>query len=224
MTPSLPRHRRVLRWLFALLLFPFCVGASWAVVDLIAATGSALHFWMPFLAGAVCWLVVFFSLPKPMWVYVVGHELTHALWAMLCGGRVRKIKVSSTGGHVVVTKSNSLIVLAPYFFPLYAVLWTGLFLVLGLWLDTRRILPGFHLGLGAAYSFHLSLTIHVLRTGQPDLRGEGWLFSVMLIWFAHAMVLLVALPALTHRIGVPTALGWALDRTVRVLGEGMRWR
>ena len=216
---SPPWYRRLVRWLFALALFPPCVGISWAVVDLVSASGAALHFWVPFLAGGVCWMVVYLSLPKPMWVYVVGHELTHALWALLFGARVRKIKVSSKGGHVVVTKSNSLIVLAPYFFPLYAVLWTLLFSVLGIWLDTRPAMPGFHLGLGIAYAFHLSLTVQVLRTDQPDLRGEGWFFSLMLIWFAHSLLLLLAIPMLTDRVRLGTAFGWALDRTVRVVAR-----
>lgn len=221
--PSRPWHGRLLRWAIALLLFPACVGTSWAVVDVVATTGSALQFWVPFLAGCVCWLVVFFSLPRPMWIYVMGHELTHALWAMLFGGRVRKFKVGSKGGHVVVTKSNSLVVLAPYFFPLYAVLWTGLFLLLGIWLDLRPVMPGFHLGLGAAYAFHVTLTLEVLRMGQSDLRGEGWFFSVMLIWFAHALVLLCAIPLLTQRVGLLTALGWSAERTGRVLSAVARF-
>jgi len=32
---------------------------------------------VPLLAGAACWVVIFLLLPKPMWIYVFGHELTH---------------------------------------------------------------------------------------------------------------------------------------------------
>ena len=215
--------RRVFRWVFALLLFPVCVGLSWTVVDQIAASGPVLNFWVPFLAGALCWAVIFFSLPKPMWVYVVGHELTHALWALLFGGRVKRFKVTQRGGHVVVTKSNSLVVLAPYFFPLYAVLWTLLFLFLGIWFDTELMRLGFHFGLGAAYAFHLSLTAQVLRTDQPDLQSEGWLFSIILIWLTHGLLLLLAVPLLTHRVGLATSLNWLLDRTARVIGTASKW-
>ena len=59
--------------------------------------------------GAACWFTVYALLPKPMWVYVFGHELTHALWTWLFGGKVKKFKVSALGGHVVITKSNFLI-------------------------------------------------------------------------------------------------------------------
>jgi len=88
----------------------------------LRASGSADVVWVATLAGAGCWLAIFLLLPKPMWVYVFGHELTHAIWTWLFGGRVKKFKASSQGGHVVVTRNNFIIALAPYFFPLYAVL------------------------------------------------------------------------------------------------------
>ncbi len=221
--PARTVARRILRWALALLLFPLCIALSWTIADLIAATGSVVHFWVPFLAGAVCWAIVFLSLPKPMWLYVVGHELTHALWAVAFGGRVKAFRATPRGGHVVLTKSNAFIVLAPYFFPLYAFLWTLLFLGAGIWLDTQRVLLGFHFGLGAAYAFHLSLTAHVLRVDQPDLRGEGWLFSGILIWFTHGLLLLLSIPLLTHRVGLMTSLSWWFDRIARVLGTVSRW-
>ena len=37
-----------------------------------------------------------------MWIYVVGHELTHAVWVWLFGGSVKKFKATSNGGHVIV--------------------------------------------------------------------------------------------------------------------------
>ena len=42
----------------------------------------------------------------------------------------QKIQSRFDGGHVVSTKSNFIIVLAPYFFPLYAVLLVLVFVVL----------------------------------------------------------------------------------------------
>ena len=81
------------------------------------------------LSGAACWVVIYSLLPKPMWVYVFGHELTHALWTWLFGGKVKKFKASAKGGHVIVTKNNFLISLAPYFFPVYAALVVGCLLI-----------------------------------------------------------------------------------------------
>src|SRR5204862_3957731 len=103
--------------IIGVLLLPVCLGATWALELVLRASGNADTVWVPMMAGAACWLVIFLLLPKPMWVYVFGHELTHALWTWLFGGRVRKFKATSEGGHVVVSKNNFLITLAPYFFP-----------------------------------------------------------------------------------------------------------
>src|SRR5438034_7571012 len=114
--------------IIAILLLPVCIGAAAALWLVLCASGAADVVWVATLSGAGCWLAIYLLLPKPMWVYVFGHELTHALWTWLLGGRVKKFKASAVGGHVVVTKNNFVIALAPYFFPLYAVLVVLIFL------------------------------------------------------------------------------------------------
>ena len=208
---------RLFRWLIALALLPLCLGTTWALIDIFALLGRASQFWIPVLVGATSWWVLFLTLPKPMWLYVVGHELTHALWALLCGGKVKKFKASAKGGHVVVTKTNLLITLSPYFFPLYAVLWAGFFLLGNAVFGWRPWLPWFHFGLGAAYAFHVTLTAHILRTRQPDLESEGWVFSAVIIWLGNALTLLIALPLLTRVIPLLTAWGWVFNRVGRIL-------
>ena len=117
-----------------------------------------------------------------MWVYVVGHELTHALCTWLLGGRVKKFKASSKGGHVVVTKNNFVIALAPYFFPLYAVLVVLVFLG-GDWIwNWKAYAVWFHLLLGASYGFHVTLTWHILKNTQSDITEQGYLFSAVVIF------------------------------------------
>ena len=203
--------------ILALLLLPLCIGAVSALVRVLRATGGADHFWVAFVGGAACWLVVFLLLPKPMLLYVFGHELTHALWTWLFGGRVKKFKASASGGQVVVSKSNFLIVLAPYFFPLYAVLVVALFALGHLVFDWSRQVVWFHLLLGAAYSFHVTLTWHILQTRQSDITSQGWLFSAVVIFLGNIGVLLVALPVLTARVKLLTAMGWWLHDSAGVL-------
>ncbi len=114
-----------------ILLLPVCLATAKALWEVVAQTGGgADRVWLPMLAGVACWIVVYLLLPKPMWVYVFGHELTHAVWTWIFGGRVKGFKAGAEGGHVVSTKSNFLIVLAPYFFPFYAVLLVLVFVVL----------------------------------------------------------------------------------------------
>ena len=210
----------MLKWcktIIALVLLPVCVGAGCALGMVLQASGGAETTWVPFLAGAACWLTVYLLLPKPMWVYVFGHELTHALWTWLFGGKVKGFKASASGGHVVVSKSNFAIALAPYFFPLYAVLVVLVFLA-GHWMwDWRYYLALFHLFLGAAYAFHVTLTWHILRHSQTDIRDQGYLFSAVIIFLGNITVLLVGIPLLVPKVGILTAFGWWLERTGQAL-------
>ena len=201
----------------AIALLPVCVGAAWALWMVLKASGGADTTWVPFLAGAGCWLSIYLLLPKPMWVYVFGHELTHAVWTWLLGGKVKAFKASSSGGHVVVSKSNFAIALAPYFFPLYAVLVVLVFLA-GHWLwNWRHYLAVFHLLLGAAYAFHITLTWHILKHDQTDISDQGYVFSAVIIFLGNLIVLLVGIPLLVPQVGLLRALGWWLERTGEAL-------
>jgi len=209
--------------IIAVLLLPFCIGATPASVRLLRARRCADSVWVALVAGAACWLVIFLLLPKPMWVYVFGHELTHALWTWLSGGRVRKFKATSEGGHVVISKSNFLITLAPYFFPLYVAIVVLVFMAGHLIWGWTSYLVWFHLLIGAAYSFHLTLTCHTLRTRQSDITQQGYLFSAVIIWLGNVAVLLLGVPLVTARVGWLTALGWCLDCTGEFLERLGRW-
>jgi hypothetical protein len=211
-----------LKWLkliVAVILTPVCVGAAHALWMVLLASGPADTTWVPILAGGACWLVIYLLLPKPMLVYVFGHELTHALWTWALGGKVKKFKASSKGGHVVVTKDSFLIALAPYFFPLYAVLVVVAFLAGHLLWNWQHYLALFHLFLGAAYAFHLTLTWHILKQDQTDISEQGYVFSAVIIFLGNVIVLLIGIPLLAAKVDVTTALGWWLERTTEFLRQ-----
>jgi hypothetical protein len=195
----LPRVPKWVKFILAVLLLPFCYGAVRALGRVLAASGNADTIWVAMAAGAACWVVIYLLLPKPMWIYVFGHELTHAIWAWLFGGDVKKFKVSSAGGHVVVTKTNFLIALAPYFFPIYVVAAVLVFLAGNFVWHWQAYTVWFHLLIGAAYAFHITLTGHVLQTRQSDITGQGYLFSAVVIFLGNIAVLLLAVPLLTAR-------------------------
>jgi hypothetical protein len=201
----------------AILLLPVCIGAVSAFRLVLQASGDATTIWVAFLSGAACWLVIYLLLPKPMLLYVFGHELTHALWTWLFGGKVKKFKASARGGHVIVTKNNFLIALAPYFFPLYVVLVVLVFVIGHLIWNWRPYVAWFHLLLGAAYAFHLTLTWHVLKTEQSDITQHGYLFSIVVIFLGNIGVLLLGVPLLAARVGLLTSLEWWLKCTGGVL-------
>jgi hypothetical protein len=202
--------------IIAILLLPLCLGAGRAFWLVLRQSGEATTIWVAILSGAACWVVIYSLLPKPMWIYVFGHEFTHALWTWLFGGKVKRFKASSKGGHVIVTKTNFLIALAPYFFPFYAIIVVLVF-VLGhvIW-NWAAYAVWFHLLLGAAYAFHVTLTWHILKTEQSDITEHGYVFSAVIIFLGNVGVLLLGVPLLTARVGVLTSLGWWLESTGEV--------
>ncbi len=203
--------------ILAILLLPVCAGAISALAGVLVVSGGSEAFWVAFLGGVACWIVVFLLLPRPMLIYVFGHELTHALWTWLFGGRVKRFKVTSNGGHVVISKSNFLIVLAPYFFPLYVVALVAVFALGHVLFGWHRFLPVFHLLVGAAYAFHVTLTWHILQTRQSDITSQGWIFSAVIIFLGNIAVLIIGLPMLTSAVSVKTALGWWVSESGQVL-------
>ena len=204
------------KFLLAVLLLPVCAGALRTLGRVLWECGGATLTVVPFLAGAVCWWVVFLMLPKPMWLYVVGHEMTHALGTWAMGGQVKRFKASAAGGHVVVTKNNFLIALAPYFFPFYAALVVVGFVIGHLLWGWGRLLPWFHLCVGAAYAFHLTLTWHALKTRQSDITSQGYLFSAVVIFLGNVAVLLLGLPLMTDKVHLLDVLGWWASATIEI--------
>jgi len=203
----------------AVLLLPVCWGASRSVWRLIRASGQADTIWVTLGAGVACWLVIYLLLPKPRRLYILGHELTHALWTWLFGGRVKRWRISGRGGHVLTNRSNFLVVLAPYFFPVYALGVGAVFTVGNLIWGWRTYSPVFHLLLGAAYAFHITLTWEILQTRQTDIASQGYLFSAVAVWLGNLAVLLLGLPWLTGKVGVLTALAWCWEESGRALAH-----
>jgi hypothetical protein len=212
--------------IIAIALLPVCAGAGKTLWMVVARCGGADTTWVPFLAGVACWVLIFLMLPKPMWVYVFGHELTHALWTWLFGGQVKKMKVTSSGGHVVISKTNFLIALAPYFFPFYAAVVIAAFAAGHFIWNWHGYFAYFHLAVGAAYAFHVTLTVHVLRTRQSDITSQGRLFSAVVIFLGNVCVLLLGIPLLTAKVGLLNVLGWWFENTgwcVQWIGMFLNW-
>jgi hypothetical protein len=180
------------KMLIGLLLLPAGWAVSVAVYSLYQSSGNAApsgaEGWaLPI--GFFLWVAIFFLLPRPFRTYVLAHELTHALWALMMGGRVGKMKVGKDGGHVELSKTNFIITLAPYFFPFYTFLVIAAYYLAGIWIATD---PYQVWGLGAVgltWAFHITFTIHMLTERQPDIQEHGRLFSYMVIYLANVFVI-----------------------------------
>ena len=207
---------KLFKIIVAFFLLPFCVGAVMTLWEIISSSGSMGMIWIAILAGALFFILIYIFLPEPKWMYVLGHELTHALWSWPFGGKLKKIKVKSSGGHVLITKSNFLVSLAPYFFPLYVVLVIIIFLLGNLFWNWTPYVLWFYFFIGMAYSFHITLTFRILKIKQPDIVKEGYIFSTIIIFLGNICVLLIGIPFLTTKINVSTSLNLWFTNSLQI--------
>ncbi len=196
-------------------LLPVCVGAVLTLWEVISKSGKAESIWITVLSGAVVWVLIYIFLPKPIWIYVFGHELTHAIWSWIFGGHLKKMKVSSDGGHVLITKSNFLTSLAPYFFPIYVVFLVVIFAVGSIFWNWNQYVLLFYFLIGVMYAFHITLTSHVLKTEQSDIKNEGYIFGGVIIFLGNMLVLLIGIPLLT-KMNMQNALNLWLNNSMQV--------
>ncbi|MDR0534419.1 MAG: hypothetical protein LBH01_10750 [Verrucomicrobiales bacterium] len=148
-----------------------------------------------FAIGFSAMTCVYFTLPRWNWLYVFGHESTHALAVLMSGGRVSEFKVSSGGGHVATDKMSAWIALSPYIVPFYPLM-VGL-----LWFVARWIWPAplatwewaFIMFWGLCWAFHLCFTASLLKTDQPDFASQGYFFSIVVILLCNLLIVGVLL-------------------------------
>jgi hypothetical protein len=194
---------KLLKFLIGLVLAPFVAAEVWTLIDLARAAAPAgewhAAWFVSFAAGFVAWLFIFIFLPRTLWLYVLGHEFTHALAAMLAGGKVMAFKVSSKGGHVMTDKVNWWIALSPYFVPIYALVWMALWLTIDFYHPLREYLPILYFGIGLFWSFHLTFTASVLHGQQSDISREGFVFAGVIIALTNLLTVLLLFALLVHQ-------------------------
>ena len=191
----------------------FLLPVAWVwTVSFVASLGRVTvhhQFWATedfwfFSLGVVIWVLFFtgclylFGEPRGRWLYVLGHEGTHAVWAWLSRGRVSEFKVHRDGGHILTDKPTVLVTLAPYFYPIPCILLLVLFAVVRLFYPLEEAPPllqnayffmtpmgVFFLLFGLAWGFHISFTVWMIRRGQSDLQMHGNFFSLVLIYIGN---------------------------------------
>lgn len=214
---------KLLCWLLGVALIPVCVAATQTLMALIVAvrpesTALIPASFMALAGGYGLWMLVYFTLPRPVRAYVLAHELTHALWGAVMGARITRMSVAKHRGSVTLTKNNVLITLAPYFFPLYTVLAVVLYYLLGLFYDVQRYELVWLAVVGFSWGFHFSFTISSLMQHQSDLVIYGRLFSYVIIYLMN----ILGFCLWVVMISTPT-LGALLDYGAFYLREVWAW-
>ncbi len=165
-------------------------------------TEAFLYFAIGFVLNAG-WFFTHLLQPVFLYLYVLGHELTHAVFVYLSLGRVSGFRVGLDGGHIVTNKSNILIALSPYFIPFWSVVMVAAMALIDLLAPLPHHDKILYALMGATWSFHLLWTLWIIPRDQPDLKENGTFFSLAVIYLANVILLssllCLASPQLTWR-------------------------
>ena len=193
------------------------------------------------VAGMLLFAILFAVVPRRvlMLAYVFGHEVTHALWVKLFGGKVaNQFHVSLEGGHVLTDRVNTWIVLSPYFFPIYSILSGTLYGVLlfsgwiidlingggGLYSTIASLQWIFLVVIGCTLAFHLAFTFLLVTKSQPDLHYGGTFFSLTVIYLINLLII-TGLLLVTSSHGLWGLYGDCLQKSAELFMElcGQIW-
>ena len=190
-----------LRLLLGVLLLPACWGMTRTFADAVVVAngsgGSMSAETIALLGGIAAFAFCWAALSHPVRAYVLGHELTHALWGLLFGARPSDVRVGAAGGSVRLSKTNVVITLAPYFFPFYTFVVIVAALVTYAFLRPLPFLPLWMFLIGFTWAFHALFTLETLTQRQPDVKAYGRVFSWTVIFLVNAGIVLVWLAATT---------------------------
>ena len=183
----------------SIFLFPF-------ILALLIETGKCganiflnINITLPFTLGFIVYIPFHFYSKHTSYLYVLAHELTHALAAILNGIKLKKISVSKNNGYVTLSRDNIFISLAPYFIPFYALILSWIYFITGDFIDLSRYRIIFVALIGFFTSFHIINAIEITFFGplQSDLKKAGGrFFSFSIIILLNCLALLLIFKAL----------------------------
>jgi len=190
--------RRVGRWLAGILLLPLCWVTMWTLLSRFSHATFDQGFWQTaafwyfatgsLLMGGWFWSGYFES--YFLYLYVLGHELTHVLFVVIFRGKVTDFHVSPAGGFITTTKTNLIIALSPYFVPFWAVVFALFYGILKLCVNVNPVCDLVFYGLmGVSWTFHMVWTLWMIPRDQPDLKENGTFLSLVVIFLANLLVL-----------------------------------
>ncbi len=192
---------KLLKFVVTLLLIPVTIGTLKSLADILIKLNPLNKSVIPLFLGTLAYPLVQTVLPKPMKLYTFAHELTHAITSMIFGGKVKQLRIHRTCGNVVVTKSNFVVVLAPYFFPFYAVIVLILWHIISLYIGQEKTIyyyPWYMFVLGLTIGFHLVMTWYAINIGQPDIKQTGIMFSLVFVLLSNCLFITLILKLIAY--------------------------
>lgn len=226
--------QKLVRLLLITVLLPLCWVTTWTFLRRFSHVTVEQGFWQSpqfwyFAVGVLVMLGWFWSKLAQsvfLYLYVFGHEITHAVFVKCFGGRVLEIEWGKDGGYVTTDKTNWVISLSPYFVPFWSVIAAIAYVSASLFFE---ILPVgclvFYGVMGATWGFHLAWTLWMIPRDQPDLQDNGTFLSLVLIYFGN-LIVIIALLCLSSPSPVESLrdFGYSWFGTAMTWGDmALRW-
>lgn len=198
----MPFINRLMRWICGLILIPFGWVTTWTFFGQFSHAAVDRGFWQTsafwyFATGSLLmagWFLSGLLQSVFLYLYVLGHELTHALFVYLFRGKVTDFHVSLEGGYITTNKTNLVIALSPYFVPFWSVVAVAIFMLFryttGLPAHADKVLFAV---IGLTWTFHFVWTLWMIPRDQPDLKENGTFFSLVVIYLANLLVMALLL-------------------------------
>lgn len=184
----------------ALLVLPFTVALLLHLPELFGSYERITREMLFCSGGFLFFIILFLLFGPPVKTYIIEHELSHLLFALLSGVGIKKVVIRKNEGYVRTQKVNLIIALAPYSFPLYTLVVFILYRVVALFSRSVVISSIFYILMGVTFSFHLVATVHYLQLEQPDLKRYGYFPSLILISTWSLCVISLVLALLFERV------------------------
>ena len=120
---------------------------------------------------------------------IIAHELTHSFFAVLTLHKVKHIRVAednSGGSMAFLGEGNWLIVIAPYFFPLFCFFFM---MGIGIYLKYAPINWIINVLFGYFIGYHIDTVASQIHDKQTDLPKVSYLFCVLFLPGANFWVI-----------------------------------
>ncbi len=189
---------KLVKFLLACVLLPITGFVIWEEGRILLGVLEHLTAAISFLLGAAIYVAIHYGYYKFSRMYVLIHEMTHAVAAILCGIRIQEVHIGKESGYVKMQRTNTFVVLAPYFVPGYVIAVAFLYLALSFFMDLTAYRQIFLFFVGFFMAFHFVQTFHTLwEADQPDLKmAGGKFFSCVTIVLVNMLVLALVLKIL----------------------------
>lgn len=204
---------RILRFIISIILVPVCIIVTISFYNGILSINAVSESGLYFILGSLLYSMMHLLLFKLNFLYVLGHEVMHALATLFSGGKVKEIKVSGKAGSVKSTTPNFFVILAPYLVPIYTVLVALIYFIMSFYVVATKYLPIFIFFVGFTLMFHLAYTAESIRDKQSDLIKAGYFSSISFIYIFNLILVYLIISLLFTEASFIEFIGETYTRT-----------